>query len=125
MKKLCFASVLCLSALALGGCGEHSTKLYTCEGERLAYRNNIDFRIFKFDDFSIVLQKKMSLSALILGETRYQIDGDVLCSDAPLLILHEILFQRACWNGGHRIVRGVRAIVLRCERRAASSSEDG
>lgn len=29
------------------------------------------------------------------------------------------------WNGGHRIVRGVRAIVLRCERRAASSSEDG
>lgn len=49
----------------------------------------------------------------------------VLCSDAPLLILHEILFQRACWNGGHRIVRGVRAIVLRCERRAASSSEDG
>lgn len=39
--------------------------------------------------------------------------------------LHEILFQRACWNGGHRIVRGVRAIVLRCERRAASSSEDG
>ena len=43
----------------------------------------------------------------------------------PLLILHEILFQRACWNGGHRIVRDMRAIVLRCERRAASSSEDG
>lgn len=77
MKKLCFAAVLCLSTLALGGCGEHSTKLYTCEGERLAYRNNIDFRIFKFDDFSIVLQEKMSLSAMILGETRYQIDGDV------------------------------------------------
>ena len=34
-----------------------------------------------------------------------------------ILILHEILFQRACWNGGHRIVRGVRVAMRSMLRR--------
>ena len=42
-----------------------------------------------------------------------------------VVMLHYSFYTRFYSNGGHRIVRGVRAIVLRCERRAASSSEDG
>ena len=41
-----------------------------------------------------------------------------------VVMLHYSFYTRF-YSSGLAIVRGVRAIVLRCERRAASSSEDG
>lgn len=76
-EQIVRCSPIFLIALALGGCGQQSTKFYTCEGERRSYRNDFDYRIFKFDDFSVVLKKKISLAAQISGEAMYQIEGNV------------------------------------------------
>lgn len=73
--KATFAALF--GILAISGCVEKSEKFYICQGEVLSYQNELDFDAIKFDDFSLVLTPKKSLSALISGKTQYRIGGDI------------------------------------------------
>ncbi len=63
--------------ILLAGCGQRSEKIYNCQGDQNSYRTNFDSSVFKFEDFSIILRKKLSLLALAQGETLYEITGSV------------------------------------------------
>lgn len=72
------AAVISLSSLAISGCFTQAEKFYTCQGEKYSYRSEFQSRDTKFEDFSLILRKKFSLSAMLKGEELYHIDGNVL-----------------------------------------------
>ena len=82
MRRWRNAVVVSIGALALSGCFTQSQKFYTCQGDRLSYRSEFQSRNFKFEDFSLILRKKFSLSAMLKGEALYQIDGNVFPMNA-------------------------------------------
>lgn len=60
----------------LAGCSIGQQKSYVCHGEMSSYRTNEDFRVVRFDDFTLVLSKQMSFSAFIQGEAMYKIEAN-------------------------------------------------
>ena len=77
MKRLWRSAVISLGALAISGCFTQAEKFYSCQGDKYSYRSEFQSRHTKFEDFSLILRKKFSLSAMLKGEALYHVDGNV------------------------------------------------
>lgn len=65
-----------LGILVTTGCASNADRTYTCKGEKISYRTNIVSRTTSFRDHTLILEKKISMSALLAGETLFEIKGD-------------------------------------------------